>query len=69
MRFITDYCRLNQKLARKSYLLPRTSKTMPQLEVFQYAAALDLSMRYYTIRLLPTSQDMRRIVTTFGKFR
>ena len=42
---------------------------MTQLEGFQYATALDINMGYYTIRLPPTSQDMAKIVTEFGKFR
>ena len=42
---------------------------MQQLEGFQYATALDLSMGYYTIRLSPDSQDITSIVTEFRKFR
>ena len=41
---------------------------MQQLEGFQYATALYLNMGYYTIRLLPASQDMTTIVAEFGKF-
>ena len=43
MRFITDYPRLNQKLVRNPYPLPRIVETMQQLELFQYATALDLN--------------------------
>ena len=68
MRFITDYRRLNQKLARKLYPFPRIGETMQQLEGFQYATELYLNMVYYTIRLSPASQDMTTIVTEFGKF-
>ena len=39
------------------------------MELFQYATALYINMGYYTIRLLPASQDMTKIVTEFGKFR
>ena len=69
MSFITDYLRLNHKLVRKAYLLPRISKTMQQLEGFHYAITLDLNMGYYTIRLSPASQYMMTVVTAFGKFR
>ena len=41
---------------------------MQQLEGFQYFIALDINMGYYTIRLLPASQEMTAIVTEFGKF-
>ena len=69
MRFITEYCRLNQKLVRKPYPLHRIGETIQQLEVFQYETALYLNMGYYTIRLSPAIQDMTMIVTEFWKFR
>ena len=43
--------------------------TMHQLEGFQYATALDINMGYYIIRVYPTRQDMKTIVTEFGKFK
>ena len=69
MRFITDYHRLNQKLVRKPYPLPRIGETMQQLKGLQYATELDLNMGYYTIRLSPASKDTTTIVTKFGKFK
>ena len=69
MRFIPDYRRLNQKLLRNLYPLPRIGKTMQQLEGFQYATALNLNTGYYNIRLYPALQDMTTIVNEFGKFR
>ena len=42
---------------------------MQNLEGLHYATVLYISMRYYNIRLSPTSQDMTTIVTDFGKFR
>ena len=42
---------------------------MKQLEGFQYATALYLNMRYYTLRLSPASQYITTIVTEFGKFK
>ena len=50
---ITYYRRLNQKLVRKPYDIPRIGKAMQQLEGFQYATSLDLNMGYYKIRLSP----------------
>ena len=41
---------------------------MQELEIFQYATALDLSMGYYTIRFNPGSQDMCTIITPWGKY-
>ena len=53
VRFITDHHRLNHKLVRNPYPLPRIYETMQQVEGFQYATALDLNMGYYTIILSP----------------
>ena len=39
MRFVTDNIRLNHKLARKPYPLPRIGETIKKLEGFQYATA------------------------------
>ena len=64
-----DYHRLNQKLVRNPYPLPRIGETMQQLEGFQYTPELDRNMGFYTIRFFPASQDMTKIVTKFGKFR
>ena len=69
LKFITDYRRINQKLVRKPYPLPRIGDTMQKLEVFQYATALYLNMGYYTIMISPASQDMTTVVTEFEKFR
>ena len=44
MRLIKDYIRLNQKLVRKPYQLPRIGETMKKLEVFHYATVLDINM-------------------------
>ena len=67
VRFIADYHRINQKLVRELHPLPRLGETMQQLEDFQYETSLYLNMGYYTIRILPASQDMMTIVTEFGK--
>ena len=40
---------------------------MQKLERFQFANVLDINRCYYNISLLPVSQDMKTIVTEFGK--
>ena len=40
---------------------------MQQLAGFQFATALDLNMRYYTIRIEAKSKVVTTIVTEFGK--
>ena len=42
---------------------------MQQLKGFMYASALDLNMGYYTICLDCTSQDIRTIITHWGKYK
>ena len=64
-----DYHRLNQKLAKKPYILPRIGETMHKLEGFQYEISLYLNMGYYTIRFTSAIQYMTTFVTEFGKFR
>ena len=68
VRFITDYRRIDQKLIRKMYPLPRIGETMQQPEGLQYETSLDLNMGYYTIRLSPARYYMLTIFTKFGKF-
>ena len=68
-RFIMEYQRINQKLVRNPHPLTKICQTMNQLEGYQYANSLDLSMGYYTIRLLNASQESMLIVTTFWKVR
>ena len=68
MRFTTNYRSINKKLDRKPYPSPRIGKTIQQLEILQYATALDINMVYYNTRLLPKSQDMMTIVTEFDRF-
>ena len=69
MRFITEYCRLDQKLIRNPYILTRIGENMQQLEVLQYDTELYINTGYYTIRLSPNIQYITTIVTEFGKFR
>ena len=69
VRFISDFRKLNTKIKRKPYPLPRIADTLQELEGFQYASALDLNMGYYHIILSPEASDMCTIVTEFGKFR
>ena len=69
LRFLKDYCRINQKLVRKPHPLPIKGETMQKLEGLKYATSSDINMEHYTISLSPTSQYMTTIVTEFWKFR
>ena len=43
---MTDYLRLDQKLVRITYPLPKIAEIMQQLEGFHYATTLDPNMGY-----------------------
>ena len=69
VKFIMNYQKIDQKITRKPYPLPIIGDTVHQLEVFQYATALDLNVVYFTIDIFPESCDLTTIVTEFGKLR
>ena len=52
-----------------TYPLPIIGETIQYLEGFHYVTALDINMGSYTITLLPSSQDMMKIVTEFSESR
>jgi len=69
VRFVSFFCRLNAKIVRKPYPLPRIADTLQQMEGFQYATTLDMNMGYYHLSLDRESSEMCTIVTEFCKFR
>jgi hypothetical protein len=68
VRTISKFRELNKKIVRKPYPIPKISTTLPELEGFTYAAALDLNMGYYTIRLDPQASEMCTIIFPWGKY-
>jgi hypothetical protein len=65
---ISDFRELNKRIVRKPYPIPKISRILQELEGFTYAAALDLNMGYYTIRLDPTVPEMCTIIFLWGKY-
>ena len=68
VRFLTDFRRLNERLVRKPFPLPKISTVLQELEGFSYATALDLNMGYYTIRLDPDASKICTIIFPWGKY-
>ncbi len=68
MRTILDFRELNKQIVRKPYPIPKICTTLPKLEGFTYATALDLNMGYYAIRLDPTVSKMCTIIFPWGKY-
>jgi hypothetical protein len=68
VRFITDFRKLNERIVRKPYPIPKIQDLMLKLEGFRYATSLDLNMGYYHIELSPDSKKLCTIVLPFGKY-
>ena len=51
LRFLSDFRSLNRQLKRKPYPVPKVREMLLNLEGFQYATSLELSMGYYHIHL------------------
>ncbi len=64
---ISDFRELNKRIVRKPDPIPKISLILQELEGFTYAAALDLNMGYYTIRLDPMASVMCTIIFLWGK--
>jgi len=67
VRFISNFRKLEAKIKRKPYPIPRISNVLQQLEGFQHATTLDLNMGYHTVSIGLGSRDLTTIVTEFGK--
>jgi hypothetical protein len=51
VRTISDFRKLNERIVRKPYPIPKISMILQVLEGFSYATALDLNTGYHTISL------------------
>jgi hypothetical protein len=69
VRVLTDFRRLNAVLKRKPFPLPKITDILQNLEGFQYATAIDLSMGYYHIPLDEFSQQLCTMILPWGKYR
>jgi hypothetical protein len=65
---ISDFRELNKCIVRKPYPIPKFSMMLQELKGFTYAAALDLNIGYYTIRLDPAASEMCTIIFPWGKY-
>jgi hypothetical protein len=68
VQFLTDFRRLNERLVRKPFPLPKISTVLQEPEGFTYATALDLNMGYYTIGLDPDASRICTIIFPWGKY-
>jgi hypothetical protein len=68
VRFISDFRKLNKRIKRKPYPIPKIQDMLLTLEGFKYATSLDLNMGYYHIELSPLSKQLCTIVLPWGKY-
>ncbi len=68
VRFLSNFWKVNRRLIRKPFLIPKISTVLHELEGFTFAAALDLNMGYYTIRLDPNASRICTVIFPWGKY-
>ncbi len=68
IRFLSDFWEINKRLVRKPFPIQKISTVLQEIEGFSYATALDLNMRYYTIRLDPDASKICTIIFPWGKY-
>ena len=68
VRFISDFRKLNKRIRRTPYPIPKIQDLLLKLEGFKYGTSLDLNMGYYHIELTPSSRRLCTIVLPWGKY-
>jgi len=68
VRFILDFRKLNKRIKRKPYPIPKVQDMLMRLEGFKYASSLDINMGYYHIELSPNAKCLCTIVLPWGKY-
>ena len=69
VRFISDFCKLNNCIKHKPFPIPKIQDLLLKLEGFQHATSLDLNMGYYHIELMPFSKRLCTIIMPWGKYK
>jgi hypothetical protein len=68
VRFLSYSREANKRLVRKPFPIPKISTVLQELEGFTFATALDLNMRYYTIKLDPDASRICTGIFPWGKY-
>jgi hypothetical protein len=68
VRFLSDFWKVNKRLVRKPFPIPKISTVLQETKGFSYATTLDLNMGYYTIRLDPDASKICTIIFPWGKY-
>jgi hypothetical protein len=69
VRILSDFWKVNKRLVRKPFPIPKISTILQELDGFSYATTLDLNMGYYTIRLDPDAfKKLHHFFCPWGKY-
>jgi hypothetical protein len=68
VRILTDFCKMNLSIERKSFPLPRIGESIQKIEKFKSATALDLPQGYYSILIDEKTQKICTTVLPWGKY-
>jgi len=68
VRILTDFRKVNKRIIRTPYPLPKISTVLQEMDGFTYATSLDLNMGYYTIRLDADAQKICTLILPWGKY-
>jgi hypothetical protein len=63
VRFISDFHKLNKRIKRQPYLIPKIQNLLLNLEGFKYGTELDLNMGYYHNELSDATKELCTITT------
>jgi hypothetical protein len=66
--FLSNICKVNKRLVKKPFPIPKISTVLQELEEFSFVTALDLNMGYYTIRLDPDASNICTIIFPWVKY-
>jgi hypothetical protein len=69
VRWISDFCKLNEQILQKVYNLPKIQDILTQRSGYAYYTKLDISMQYYTFKLDEPSKEGCTICTPFGNYK
>jgi hypothetical protein len=68
VHFLSNFRKVNKRLIRKLFPIPKIGTVLQELKGFTFATALDLNMGYYTIRLDPDASKICTVIFPWGKY-
>jgi hypothetical protein len=66
--FLSKFWEFNKRKVKEPFPISKVSTILQEIEGFYFAAALDLNMGHYTIRLDPDASKICTIIFLLGKY-